>query len=241
MRIGIIAERRIKPQNLLERYQREIISNKKNPFDLIIISIPYTAEDLDKIPLRRIKRAVLKAEKILKNLKADKIIFAALLKEYLGVLNNPGNQIFFTLIPQCIRCIAPKCRIFPPNCRICIRASKMDRIIEYLATELCYDTNRLIICTPDIHYTASFQERFYNETGFLAEITDECTADAEILIDLTHPSVRIGRDILIDGVQFDFDLGGCDVDFLEIASYIEGFDASKNISAYMMGKKKLTL
>jgi len=241
VRIGIVSERRIKSQNPFKRYQREQICNKKNPFELIILRIPYTAEELDKISSKRIKRAVFKAEKILKANGTDKIIFTALLRKYSDTLNDPGNQIFFTLIPHCIRSVAPKCSIFPPDCRICIKTTEMDRITEHLATELCYDTNRLIICTPDRQNAASFQERFYDETGFLAEITDKCLADAEIVIDLNQPSVRIGRDVRIDSVQFDFDLGGCDVNFLEVAACIAGIDALKKISAYMMGKKKLTL
>ena len=241
MRIGIIAERRIKPQNPFERYQREIIYNEKNPFELIIARIPYSAERLDKISPRRIKRAVLKAEEILKNSEADKIITTPLLKEYSGTAKDHGNQIFFRIIPHCIRSIAPRCGISLPDCKICIRACKMDRITEYLAAELCYDTNRLIICTPDSLGAAGFQQRFYDETGFFAEITDECRANAEILIDLMQPSIRIGRDILIDGIQLDLDMGGCDVDFLEVGACIGEFDTLKKISAYMMGKKKLTL
>lgn len=241
MRIGIIAERRIKPQSPFERYQREIIYNEKNPFELIIVRIPYTAERLDKTSPQRIKKAVLKAEEILKNSGADNIISTLLLKEYSGNTNSSGNQAFGAIIPHCIRNVAPRCGIFPPDCKICIRARKMDRITECLATELCYDTKKLIICTPDSHVAASFQQRFYTETGSFAEITEECKADAEILVDLMQPSLRIGRDILIDGIQLDLDMGGSDVDFLEVAACIGEYNTLKKISAYMMGKKKLTL
>ncbi len=241
MQIGIISECRIKPRNPFKRYRRELIFSEKNPFELIIVRIPYTINEIDKISPRRIERAALKAEKILKKSGADKIIFSNLLRKYSGVATDSINQIFYTLIPHCIRSIAPKCNIFSPDCRICIKTAEMDRITERLATELCYDTKKLIICTPDSHDAESFQEWFYDETGFFAEITGKYTADAEIMIDLYQPSVRIGRDVLIDGIRFDFDMNGCDVNFLEVAACIDGFTPSDKISAWMMGKKKLTL
>lgn len=241
MQIGIISECKIKPRNPFKRYLRELILSQKNPFELIIAKIPYTADDIDKISPRRIKKAVLKAEKLLKKSGADKIIFTHSLKEYSKVSTDSVNQIFYALIPLCVRSIAPKCNIFPPDCRICIKTAEMDRITERLATELCYDTKKLIIYTSDSHNAAEFQESFYNETGFFSEITDKYTADAEIVIDLNQPSVRIGRDILIDGVQLDFDAGSCDVNFLDIAVCINSFNPADKISAWIMGKKKLTL
>lgn len=241
MRIGIISELTIKPRNPFERYQREFIYSEKNPFELIIVRLPYSAERLAKISPKRIKQSVFKAEEILKTLGADKIIYSELLKEYSDIVNNNRNQAFSSIIPHCIRSIAPKCGIYPPDCRICIRTNKMDRITEYLAREMCYDTKKLILCFPENCNVTDFQEQFYNETGFFAEITYSSTADAEILVDLINPSVRIGRDILIDGAELDLELGGCNVDFLEVAACINSLDISKKISSYIMGKKKLTL
>ncbi len=241
MRIGIIAERRIKPSNFFERYHREIIDNTKNPFELIIARIPYTAEKLDKISPRRVKKAILMAEGILNVSGADKIIVTSMLKKYSDIADIDRNQAFFDIVPHCIRSISPKCGIYPPDCRICIKAVKMDRIIEYLVAELCYDTKKLIISIADMNTAKSFQERFYAETGFLTEITHDHTTDTEILVDLINPSVRIGRDILIDSVHLDIYTGDCDVDSLEIAACIGKLETSKKISAYMMGKKKLTL
>ncbi len=241
MQIGIISECGIKPRNPFKRYRRELISSEKNPFELIIVRIPYTTREINKTSPRRIKRAVLRAEKILKKSGADKIVFTHLLNNYSDDLTDSTNKIFYTLIPHCIRSLAPKCKISPPDCKICIKTAEMDRITERLATELCYDTKKLIICTPESHHAESFQEWFYDETGFFAEITDKYTADAEIMINLNQPSVRIGRDILIDGIFFDFDVSGCDVNFLDIAICINDFNPTDKISAWMMGKKKLTL
>lgn len=241
MRIGIIAERRIKSQNPFERYQRDIIHSEKNPFELVIARIPYSVERLDRTSPKRLKRAVLKAEEILKISGADKIFFSALLKDFSVPSPDSRIQAFSAIIPNCIRNIAPKCGIHLPNCKICIKADKTDRITEYLAAELCYDAKKLILCVPDKDNAAGFRERFFHETGAFPEITDTTSADAEIFVDLSVPAVRIGRDIMIDGIELDLDLGGCDVDFLEIASYIGEVYTAKKISSYIMGKKKLTL
>lgn len=241
MRIGIISERRIKTRNPFKRYSRETIVSAKNPFELIIAGIPYSAEKLSGISPKRIKKAVLKAEEILRNSGADKIITTASLKEYTSITFDSKKQIFSAVIPGCIRNIAPKCGIYPPDCRICIRADKMDRITEYLATELCYDTKKVLLYIADKSDVADFQERFFDETGALAEIVCDDSPKADILVDLTVPSVRIGRDILIDGIELDLDMGGCDVNFLDIATYIGEEYTLKKISSYFMGKKKLTL
>ncbi len=241
MRIGIIAERRIKPKSLFERYCTETINSAKNPFELIISRIPYSAERLAEVSPKRIKKAVLKAEQVLKDSGIDKIIFSSLLREYSDIKTDNSSQVFSYIIPDCIRNIAPKCGIYPPDCRICIRADKMDRITEYLAAELCYDTKKLILCVPDKGDASGFRERFFDETGAFAEISCDDNSDADILVDLTVPAVRIGRDILIDGIELDLDMGGCDVNFFEVAIYIGEAYTSKKISSYIMGKKKLTL
>lgn len=241
MRIGIIAERRIKPKNLFKRYCTETVNSTKNPFELIIARIPYSVERLSRISPKRVEKAVLKAGQILKDSGIDKIIFSSLLREYSDIQTAGNAQVFTRIIPDCIRNVAPKCGINPPDCKICIRADKMDRITEYLATELCYDTRKLILCVSDNGDASGFRERFFDETGAFAEISCGDRTDADILIDLTVPSVRIGRDILIDGIELDLDMGGCDVNFFDVATYIGETCTSKKISSYIMGKKKLTL
>ncbi len=241
MRIGIVAERRIKTLNPFERYKKEWINSEKNPFELIIATIPYSIAGLDKTSPKRVKKAVFKAAKMLKASGADKILFSTFLSEYSDISTDSKNLALSGIIPDCIRTVAPKCGIFPPDCKICIRADKMDRITEYLATELCYDTKKLVLCISDNHGATDFQERFFNETGSLAEISCKVPPDAEILIDLTDSTVRIGRDILIDGVELDLDMGGCSVNFLDVAACIGKDYTAKKISSYIMGKKKLTL
>ncbi|MBO5955174.1 MAG: hypothetical protein J6Q10_00060, partial [Clostridia bacterium] len=73
----------------------------------------------------------------------------------------------------------------------------------------------------------------------LAENFSEAYAD--ILIDTKTPSVRIGRDLVINGAELDFEMNGICVDSMEVAACLGGFDPSMKVKAFLSNKKKLTL
>lgn len=248
IRIGIVSERPRKKERLFfERYQRAVIINDKNPFELVAVRIPYSSEQLEGISEQRLCKSVSKARNLLKNLGAEKILVSDGLKEYfdseqLSVKKSQRDEMFLLTVPRCIRQFSQKCGLMLPVHKICIRANKMDRITEYLLRELCFDARALILCTDDPKSALAICERLFDDFGLAVQVVESfAEADADILIDTAAPSVRIGRDLIVDGAELDFELDGICVDFLEVAVCLKGFDPSMRVKAFLSNKKKLTL
>ncbi len=240
MRLGII-DQRLKRGSccFFEKIEREKIESGNNPFELIVARIP---ELENKTPERKRKYRA-KAEKILKKENVDRIILSKPVKEACGISgSDERNRLFIEFVPNCIRRLAKSCGLKILESKVCIRDNNPGRITEYLLRELCFDTKRIEICSENRKQTEKIRDVFYEDTGLLITISENPEkSDAEIEIDVQKPSVRIGRDMVVDGIEFGFDLGGCDVDSLEVAATLKNVSVADRISSYLLGKKKLTL
>ncbi len=244
LKLGIIAERQINGKRwLFEKLKSVEYLSERNPFELYVVKIPYRQSK----SITGLQRKIKKATKILGEQQVETIIFSKTLKEYcenLGSERFPEerNRLFLKISPMCIKQITSICGMNLLESEICIRDNNPGRIMEYLLKELCFETKRIVVCTKEKELAAKICDDFYEETGFLIDISKDTDAmNADVEINVQKPSVRIGRDILIYGAELDFDLMDCDVDFLEVAACLDGFDATKRILAYLLDKKKLTL
>lgn len=243
--IGLITEQLTKEQKcIFRRCKKHVIYSEKNPFELIIAEIPFNRERMTSMKEKVLVRYVKKAEKLLKENGTGHIVLSDSIKGFImdwGMFEGNTQHkkdIFLYTIPYSVRQFAPKCGIDLMEARVCIRDSKMDRISEYLMRELCYDIKNLTICTQNEKDGTNLCERFCDETGMPVKICKNISLGAvDVVIDVDDGFVRIGRDMVIDGIKLDFDLGGYVADSLEIASYIKGFNPVGKVTEYFSNKK----
>ncbi len=243
--IGLITERLTKERKyIFEGCKKKVIYSDKNPFELIVGEIPFSRERMPSVKERVLVRYVKKAEKLLKGNGAESIVLSDNIKgslvdwERFERNTQQKRDIFLHTVPHAIRQFAPGCGVDLMEARVCIRDSKMDRISEYLMRELCYDIKNLVICTQNEKDGADLCEQFCDETGMPIKICKNISHGAvDVFIDVDNGFVRIGRDIVIDGIKLDFDLGGYAADSLEIASYIKDFNPVGKVEKYFSNKK----
>jgi len=246
VRIGVIAMRPKKnKKSFLKRYKKEIINHEKNPFELIVIIIPYSEEQFEDMADCRRQKVISKAKRQLLNDMVDDVIFTKGLYKYAAGDKNllsMRNKLFLSIIPLCIKTMVPKCGMTFPLNEICIIDSKLERINEYFLEEICYDAKALKLCTQNTETATSLCERFYDETGLPVQIVKDLKKSyVDILIDTENARIKFGKDLIIDGAELDLYTAGYEVDFLEIAACVKNVDLSRKILSYFSGKKKLTL
>ncbi len=245
MLIGVITEGAEEKKNRKFFKGKNIAHIKLDniPVELVIIKIKASRKE------KKIIKAVVTAIKQLRDLKISKIVLDKELKKYKekipeekGIEFVNGKTELYRCFPDCIRVVARKCGINLLRSKICIRAAKMDRISEYLMQELCYDTKQLVICTNDCVAAELLCERFCEETGFSIEIYNEQQkVKADVIIDINENNVQIGKDVVVDGIEFDFDIEEKSIDMLDVMACLNEFDWVKHIKNYKSSKNRLTL
>lgn len=245
IRIGVISERKTnEPKGFLKKYKITAFLSEKNPFELLMAELPYSKKRLEKMPYYRIENVLMRAERVLRAAGAEHIVMCEELREY-GVSENiqkEKRKLFLSFAPECIRTFAPACGMKLPVNKICIRDSKLDRITEYLIQELSFDAKGFLLCTENIQGAERLAEYLFEERGFPLSIKDTSHREkSEVVVDVDAMQVRTGRDLIVDGIEFDFDSGGYSIDSLEVACLLNCPKSFLRISSYILGKKKLTL
>ena len=243
--IGLITEQLTKERKyIFGGYKKKIIYSEKNPFELIVAEMPFGREQVASMKDKALTRRVKKAEKLLRENGAEFIVLSNKIKqtivnrEAVEDKTQPQKDVFLHTVPHAIRRFAPECGVDLMEAKICISDSKMDRISEYLMQELCYDIRNLVICTQNEKAGADLCEQFCDETGMPVKICKNVSYGAvDVFIDVDNGFVRIGRDMVVDNIKLDFDLGGYGADSLEIASYIKGFNPVGRVTEYFSNKK----
>ena len=256
MLIGIISEcigKKKRFENFLGRkYTLDKISNESNPFDALAVVFPYSVEEIKAMQEKRCERILKKAMLQLLENNVDKIILSNQLREYIPNIRSlceidiiaDGTQVFYRYIPDLIRKTAEKCSISLMNARVCIRASSADRITRYLINSLCYDTKYISMMTNDLRGARELRDELAEETGLFLNVIRSGDADnpiCDILADVENNRVRIGRNVIVDGIEFGFDTQPYMVQSIDIAACLRTEDLTGKLLYYNCGKNKLTL
>lgn len=251
MRIGVVSES-AEEKVIFPRYTKETICDDRNPFEIFAVRLPYSADKIEKLSPKRRLAVIGKAIRYLEKADICCLVLSNCLRIYKEELADvcrfvpipDGKEIFYKFVPDAVRRIADKGAVNLLNAKVCISAAGQDRITGYLMRELCYDIKNFTIFTDDIIRTNKLCESFAEETGLLPKTADKkniASKNTDVLIDLDRHRVRVGRNIVIDGVEFDFKLGGYSVDMLDIAACLGDIDLTGRVISYNCGKNKLTL
>lgn len=254
MIIGIISEQNEENMPLygkiLRRQTAEAWKSTKNMFDTVAVHLPYTADEFPRQKRKKQVAAVRRAYDYLIEHGAEYIFFTEKLgycREFFSDSEKlrfaDGRECFFGIIPQVVRTAAKMCGIDLMCARVGIRDGGMDRITENLVRAMCFDVKNLSIFTNNPEHIQDFCGELFEETGFLPRVEKDSGAEyrVDVFIDLARRCVRVGRDIVIDRVKFDFDLNGLDVDTMGIAVCVCGDARVRFETAADCGKFVLTL
>ncbi len=249
IRIGLISEHPTKAEKrFFGEYTKEFLLNKKNPFELLTVTVPYSENQLERLRASRKNKAINKAKAILEKNGVERIFFSPSIRRVL----NGGDDTADTdsakhiLFPKwayvCVRLFSKRYGVDLLESKVCIRHCRMDRISEQFISQLCFDTKNLAVCTRDCNGAQAFREKFLDETGMAVKIADyEAWRDFDVVIDVDAAAVRIGRDLIVDGAVAEFELGGYEADLTEITAHVAQFVTFDRNLSFFSDKKKLTL
>lgn len=250
MVIGIVTEAKDKTRNqfltrFFKIYSKAWIKNMSNPFDSLVLILPYSKKRLANMSGRRLLKTIEKAVAYMKKCGADKVVVSDFL---CGVLTAKSiaceafgqgktKKLFLTLAPECVRKTAELIGLDLLNASICISDTKMDRISEYLIRTLCYDTKNLTVITQNTLAAEKFCEAFFDETGLYVGIRETASRLFDVFIDVDEGLIRFGRDIFVRDVDFKYDFDGYKVKSLAAAACLKAVDTSRMICIYEYRKK----
>lgn len=248
IRIGVLSEHPSKPEKrLLGKYTKEVVCHSENPFELVAVKLPYSTWDIEGLSAKKRKKIFEKGLSILREGSVDRIILTDFLQRYSTEVNADSFELLKKrMFPQwaylCVKILAEKQRMDLLNAKVCIRDGEKERISRNLMRELCYDTRNLIICTDDVVRVKADCEAFADESGMRVKVTDKIpSGDADVFIDGEACNIRFGRNMVVDGVAFDYETGGFLVDMTELTACVGKFVTFDRKISFFSGKKKLTL
>ncbi len=244
LRLGIISERMTKREGFsLERFQKNVILCPQNPFELVVVRLPETRQELDGKPTRYIEKRVKKAVRFARGLGAEMLLCSSALKK-MGFdlaedrVKTRKREIFLDMVPRCIEYFAKDCGLELPLYKVCITTDKMDRITETLMERLCCEARNMAICTHDLTAAERVRERLFDERGLVTEILSRpLYKDCDVVVDGVALRVRIGRNVVVCGAELGFFTDGAEVDHIEIAACLKGEVAERGVSSYILNKK----
>lgn len=247
MVIGIVTE--AKDKSILQRIFKiltvKIIETEENPFKLVIITIPHTKQNLEKMDLQHSLRLRKKIVKKAKKHGTQRLILSRLVMcpafenwaEPLMVSMDEGKQLFLKLAPECIRKATTQMGEKLIHQIVCISDFKMDRISEYLVRELCYDTKSITIVTRNRERAEKFSEAFFEESGLLVDVRPDLPKQQGILINVDDGYIRFGKDLYIRDIDFGYKLFELDVKSVDIAACLKGTEPHRFKGIYSYDKK----
>ena len=235
MNLGLITEPKVYTRKMFFKRLfgiliKDRIEKEENPFRIEVRVLPLKVKTIEKMPKKRLKRYIKKASEELSKSGAEKIVFSKFLRSF-GLENNQDDykerELFLKLAPLCIRQTAPLCGVDLMRESVCIRAIKMDRISEYLARDMCFDTNNIIINTKTKEQANRFCEDFYDETGLWVRVTDYSDATGGIYIDVDKAEIGFGKNLYVRSIDFGFDFSGYSVNQQDALVHLRGFKRDK--------------
>ena len=247
MRIGLVSERRRKRGGLFEVFDRRLAAEEFETGDgfctVEAVSLPQTAERLGNMKPQKAAAAVLRAADMLRRRGIEKIVFSEETAKYTKEKRSGGREIFYRFVPECVKTVAPRCGICLHRASVGIADGDSGRISEYLIRGLYRDVRGIRLYTQSGARAEELCARVLDETGMPAAYTlgQGGIRREDIFIDAENSTVRIGRDIVVDGIELDLDLRGYSADTLDVAACVNDDRMLKMVKAYICGKNKLTL
>lgn len=248
MRIGLISERVFGGRKMLfdRGYALEKFEICDGMAEVFAVTIPFSEERLEKTSPRRISKSVDGALLRLKDEGVDAVVFSVALKKLLKPKSAErpcGKEMLCLLAPDCIRGFAKKCGLELHRACVGISGDETGKICEYLTEALAPYVRTIRLCCENTATAKRLCDKAFDDTGMLMSVCDDKfdSGRDDVFIDTRRGTVRIGRDLTLDGAEFDMDLKGYRADTSDVAACLLDIGILKKVKAYTSDKKKLTL
>ena len=170
---------------------------------------------------KKLSKLVKKAEKMLIDKDVSNIVLTCECKKMLGsdtLSGIPPKEIFnaFKLFSR---------KINKRYKEIVILDKNLSAFNTHSFEKIMFLTNNFYLCTNNTCYAHIVAEAIYNEFGVWINICEKNCANSSCVINVDKGKIHIG-DIIVDGISYDVDFNGYDVD-------INDFIAISDISSYV--------
>ncbi|MEG1442285.1 MAG: hypothetical protein RSC29_06440 [Oscillospiraceae bacterium] len=246
MKIGIISECQTHDKGILNSLFKRIKVNDENDEKINMIAvIPYTKDEFFKLKSGKKLRIVNMAEKALKLRGIEKVLYTKSIKIGLSI-ENSDNVSRFNLFDATWYAIK-KCKITSENTVLKIVDKDLDLVDIKGLERFCMQVKTIDIYTENLYKATQISEQIADEYGLYINVYEYETYEkskkkaTEILIDVENNLVRIGRDFVINGAEYELGLNEYDIDESDVAQFL-GEDIKKyRVKGYLSGKNKLTI
>ncbi len=226
----------------------EMIDEQKNGFLLTAVQLPYTLYQLKTVSEKKRTIALRRACDILISQGISRAVYTKEMKQIFSPRDAVNIQIlqegelFYHFLPGVLRRLTKKYQLDRLSARLGISDTGLSLMTQRLMNELRYDARYMQLYTSNIEQGEDLSVRFSDEFGVPVTVAQtENMQYCDILIDLDKKKLRIGRDLVVDDFELDFDVGGYDVNTMEIANGLDIPIETDRIRYCLSGKKKLTL
>ena len=249
LRIGLISEHRTKPRRFLwGKYTTDILKYSQNPFELVVVTVPFSECMFEKLKKKKKGRIVERAQRCLERNGVDRIVLSTFMKTQMtdSMLTKKCDcqkrRLFSEWAYPCVKRMSAKCGINLMNAGICIRKARWGTDCEGIFEKLQYDTRRLAFCTRELQKGRMVCEKVSEDTGMPIKVVEyEAATEFDVVVDMDECWVRIGRDLIIDGAALEYNLGDFSADMTDISGVMCDFVTFEGKILLFSGKKKLTL
>ena len=145
-------------------------------------------------------------------------------------------------ITECINCFLAQEGMAVPS-RAYVKCRQVSVLEQGLLDSLCLRVHSLTLCTEEIQKAEELAENLCTEYGFYPEVRDiACHVPSRaMLVDLDTGVVRMGRDVMADGMELALDLHGYRVNQGAFWGDLPLPLAQMKFVSWTRGKKRLTM
>lgn len=236
MKIGIITESQRK-RRFLGSFGRMRVRERCHPrgFNVTVVELGMSAAKLEKIKKRRPKKFV----KILRRAEREfisrcikSVVIGSSLKPVLSdfsfgcVSIARGENEFYVFLPSLIRKYKSECGM-DEGAQLGIRDYKIGQRAEFLVDALYreFKSINIYVENPKSVDAEYLSERIFDETGLLLGISESPGAERgsaeDVFADLINNRLRVGSSVLVNKIEPEIDLLGCDISAMDLCAAAE--------------------
>lgn len=224
----------------------EIKDRFSMPTPIIAAEFAYTAEELATMPEKKRKRLLEKGKALLAEENVRGIVLTHDCADGMGVAFTEGNGTAGIPGSRMAECIAfgLECAGDALTGQIAYLSDREMKAVDFaLMEQLCKKVRYICLLTEKTEKAEALGEKLFREYGVFPEIRPyqtEIPQSAALTADLDGGVLRLGRECVIDGVDFALDTHGYRVDSDAVLACVPELSERLPLLSWKSGKKRLT-
>lgn len=247
IRLGILTVRREKA-GFWKKIQKPVILKEEftTQAQFLVGEFSWTKEEVLRLPLWLARRLYASGQRFLARQGCTGIAPDVACSASFSLHGEKEVGLIYAIPPkkmtECINWFLAQEGIAVPS-RAYVKCRQMSALEQGLLDSLCLHVQSLIFCTEEINKAEELAEKLCTDYGFYPEIRDiACHVPSRaMLIDLDAGVVRMGRDIMADGMEVILDLHGYHVNQGAFWGDLPLPLLQMKFMSWTRGKKRLTI